>query len=194
MTSISFVVSKFAAVSSLQPLRDRRHAVGHFDAELRDRQIALVAPDERDVRAVQRRDDLELRLQDLLGQIRADRVRDRVVNVQDVELLVRRDLRHLRRQRERVGRIRIEQRIRRDRDLVVVNALVQKIQPRGHRVADEVHVVAAPRQRESELRGHDAGAAESGVAGDSDSQTSLPAYAPIGSSIFGGCFERNASP
>ena len=44
----------------LQPLRDRGDAVGHLDAELRDRQVARVAADERDVGAVQRRDDFQV--------------------------------------------------------------------------------------------------------------------------------------
>jgi len=152
----------------LQPLRHGSDAVGDLDPEFRDRQIALVASDQRDVRAVQRGDHLQIGAEDLLREVRADRMRNRVVDVQDVELLVRRDLGHLRRQRERVRRIRIEQRIRRDRDFVKVHALVQEIEPRRQRVADEVHLVPAPRQREPELRRDHAGAAEGGIAGDAD--------------------------
>src|SRR5205085_7317169 len=63
-----------------------------------------------------------------------------------------------------------------------------------HRVADEVHVVAAAREREAELRRDDAGAAEGGIAGDADLQISRFPYAAITSSIRGGCFVMNASP
>jgi prolyl oligopeptidase len=67
-------------------------------------------------------------------------------------------------------------------------ATMQHAQAGGHGVADEVNVVAPLRQRQAELRGDDSRAAESGIAGDSDSHhdTSRPEYAAIGSSIFGG--------
>ena len=91
------------------------------------------------------------------------------MDMEDLELLVDRNLRHLRCQRERVRRVRIKQWVRRDGDFVEVHALVKDVQPRRKRVADEVDVIAAARESDAELRGHDAGAAECRIARNSDS-------------------------
>ena len=97
----------------------------------------------------------------------------RVVDVQQVEPAARRDLRHLRRERERVGR-RDEERIRRRDDLVEVDALAGQVEPRRQRVGDEVDLVASLRQRDPELRRDDAAAAEGRVAGDADLHDGSP--------------------
>ena len=95
----------------LEALGDRRHAVGLLDAEGHGLRIGAVAAEQRDVGAVQRGDDarharrLARRRQNLPRQIRGRRVRDRVVRVDDVELLVARDLDDLVRERQQVLRL-----------------------------------------------------------------------------------------
>ena len=97
------------------------------------------------------------------------------MHVQHIELFVIGYFRHLRCQRQRVRWIGIEERIRRDGDFVKVNALVEDVEARGERIADEMDVVASPGQGYPKLRGHHAGAAEGRIAGNSDShQTSRP--------------------
>ena len=151
-----------------EPLGDGGDSVRHLDAELRDRQVAFVPADQRDVGSVQRGDHLQARMQDLLRQVSADGVRDGVVDVEDVEPLVCRHLRHLRRQGQRVRRVGVEQRVGGDGDLVEVDAFVEQVQPRRERVADEVDLVPVLRQREPELRRDHSRAAECGIAGDAD--------------------------
>ena len=127
---------------------------------------------------------------------RRDRVRQRVVDVQQVEVRVRRDLRHLRRERQRVGR-RDEERVGGRHDLVEVDALARQVQARGQRVGDEVDLVALLRERDPELRRDDAAAAEGRIAGDADLHQypgSKPAKAWTRSSTRGGRRERNPSP
>ena len=69
-------------------------------------------PDQRDVGAVQGRDQLgRLGPEHLLGQEAGDGVRDRVVDVEQVELVLARDLGHLRGQRQVVRRV-LEERSR----------------------------------------------------------------------------------
>src|SRR5947209_2351502 len=70
----------------LEIMRDRRDSVRLRDAVTRDGKIRAVGPDERDVRAVQRRDDGKdaVRLQRLAREDGAYRVRDGVVYVQEV--------------------------------------------------------------------------------------------------------------
>ena len=58
----------------------------------------------------------------LLGEEARDRVRDRVVDVEEVERVLARRLRHLRRQREVVRRV-LEERVGRDVDLVEADVL-----------------------------------------------------------------------
>ena len=94
-------------------------------------------------------------------------MRQRVVHVEEVEPGVRGDLGHLRREGERVGR-RHEERVARRDDLVEEDARPRQREPRGQRVGDEVHLVAAVGQRDAELRRDDAAAAERRVAGDAD--------------------------
>ncbi len=118
----------------------------------------------------------------------ADGVRDGVVHMQDVEFFVIGDFGHLRRERKRVGRVRIEQRISGHSHFVKMNAFMKNVEARRQGVADEVNVVTAARQRDSELGGHHARAAKGRIAGNADSHaTSRPRYAAMMSSIRGGC-------
>jgi hypothetical protein len=77
-------------------------------------------------------------------------MRQRVVDVEQVEPRARGDLGHLRRERERVGR-RDEQRVRRRDDLVEVDALARQVEARRQRVGDEVDLVALLGERDAEL-------------------------------------------
>ena len=124
-TSIGRPHAELADRHVAQVAGDRRHRVALLDAPAGDRQIRAVLADDRDVGAVQRRDDLQrhaVAVAHLARQDRRDRVRQRVVDVQQVEARARRDLRHLRGQRERVRR-RDEERVGRRDDLVEVDAL-----------------------------------------------------------------------
>ena len=88
-----------------------RHAVRLLNGEPDDFRIRAVGAEQRDVRAVQRGDDLRAptrrssRCQNLAGQIRRRRVRHGVVRVDDVEPLVARHLDDLVRQRQQVLRL-----------------------------------------------------------------------------------------
>ena len=113
----------------------------------------------------------------LAREVRRDRVRKRVVDVDEVEPHVRRDVAHARREREVVGRV-LEERVRRDRDLVVRHAVREDVQPRRHRVRDEVDVVPAARELVPELGRDDARAPERRVARDADLHALTPASRP----------------
>ena len=94
-----------------------------LDRERHRLRVRLIAADERDVGAVQRRDDprhagrIAGRRQDLLGEVRRRRVRHRVVRMDDVEPDSRATCTIRRREREHVLRL-AEQRIRRRVDPV----------------------------------------------------------------------------
>ena len=94
-------------------------------------------------------------------------MRNRIVYMQQVQRLGLCHLDHLRRQRQRVRRM-IEQRVRRDLDLMKINPLVMLGQPNRHGVADEVHLMPARRQLDTEFGSHHARTAVRGIAGDSD--------------------------
>ena len=154
---------------------DGGDAVRLLDAELRDGQVGAVQANQRDVGAVQRGDErqiaaargLLLRLQHLARQQRGERVRDRVVNVEQVERVELGDLGHARGQRQVVGRM-LEQRVVVDIDLVEVDVGFAAVQAERRRRGDEVDFVAARGKLDAELGGDDAAAAVGGVAGDAD--------------------------
>ena len=93
--------------------------------------------------------------EDLFGQVGADGMRDRIVDMQHVQPLVHRDLGHFRGQGQRVGWIGVEERVRRDRHLMKAHPLMHDVEARWQRIADEMDVVASLRQRDTQLRGHD---------------------------------------
>ena len=108
-----------------QIVGDGGDAVALVDGIARDGQVGAVQPDQRDVGAVQRGDEGQAAAsrtirQHLARQQRAHRVRNRVVHVQQIEIVELRDLGHARRQRQIVRRI-VEQRVTRDFDFVIVN-------------------------------------------------------------------------
>ena len=76
-------------VGSVGQIRaDCSDTVRLINAELGDGEIGAIEADQRDIRAVQRRDEGEMDAagsQHLLGQVRADAVRNGVVNMQKIE-------------------------------------------------------------------------------------------------------------
>ena len=103
----------------------------------------------------------------LSRQQRADGVRDRIVNVQQIERVELGDLGHASGEREIVRRV-FEQRIVRDRNLVKVNVGLTAAQSKGLRIGDEVDLMPARRELDAKLRGDDAAAAVRGITGDAD--------------------------
>ena len=94
------------------------------------------------------------------------------MHMQEVKPVVFSHFRHPRGQRQVVGR-KLEQRIVRDRNLVIKNALVPPVQPERLRIGDEVYLVSQRRQLNSQLRSHHPGAAVGGVACDSNAHNSF---------------------
>ena len=127
-----------------QVARDGGDGVALLDPVPRDRQVGAVLADDRDVGAVEGRQDLQAHAVSgahLAGEDGGDGVRQRVVHVQQVELRVRGHLGHLRRERQRVGG-RDEERVARRDDLVEEDAGPRQPQPRGEGVGDEMDLVA----------------------------------------------------
>ena len=89
------------------------------------------------------------------------------MHVQQIEFIPLRDFRHPRGERQAVRRV-MKQRILRDFDFVIVNARNSGIEPDRVRIRDEVHLVAAIGQFQTQFCGDDAAAAVRRIAGDSD--------------------------
>ena len=107
------------------------------------------------------------RREDLLREIRGGRVRDRVVRVDDVEGELARQLDDLVRQRQQVLRL-AEQRIASACGRGETPARLVIAETERRLGADEVHLVAAPRERLRQLGGDDAAAADRRVTDDPD--------------------------
>ncbi len=99
------------------------------------------------------------------GQQGADRVRNRVVYVQQVQIFRFGYLHHFYRKRERVGRV-VEQGIARNLHFVEMNSVVGVGQAYRRSVADEMNLMPAHGQFHSQFGSHDARAAVSGVTCD----------------------------
>jgi hypothetical protein len=158
---------------------DAGHAVGLGDSETGDGEVGGVEADEGDVGSVEGGDDGEgasgggelwpehLGLDHLAGEDGADRVGDRVVNVEEIEGVELGDLGHAGGEGEVVGRV-FEEGIVRGRDFVEVDVGFAAGEAEGLGVGDEVDVVATGGEFDAQLGGDDAGAAVGGVAGDAD--------------------------
>ena len=92
---------------------------------------------------------------------------DRVVHVQEIELVRQHHFVHADREREIVWRI-LEQRIAPDVDLVKVDARQKRRETKRLLIRDEVDLMAATRQRHAKLRCDGTGAAVRRIAGDAD--------------------------
>ncbi len=100
-------------------------------------------------------------------------MRHGVVRVDDVEPELPRHLHELVGQRQQVLRL-AKQRVCRREHLMKREAGLELAQPERRLRADEVHLVAAARQRLSELGGDDTAAADRGVADHADVHRAFP--------------------
>ena len=89
------------------------------------------------------------------------------MHVKQVQFVQLRHLGHARGQRQVVGR-KLEQRIARDRNLVIDDAVVPPAQPKGLRIRNEVDFVAPRGQFDAQLRGHHARTAVGGITSNAD--------------------------
>src|SRR5215212_9800635 len=110
------------------------------NAITRDWQVGSVCADECNVGSMQRRNHGQAspRLQRLACENRTDRMRNGVVNVQEIEVLFLGDCRHLRSQCERV-RLMLKQRIRHHLDFMETHVLVELRQSRWQCRGDEMN-------------------------------------------------------
>ena len=138
-------------------------------------------PTERDIRAVQRGDERQAaRSGHGAGQQCADRMRNGVVHVQQVEPGGIGDFEHLYGESQRIGRV-LEERIVGDLDFVKEDIFLGGVEAHGQGIADEVDFVAARGQLHAEFGGDDAGTAVRGIAGDADFHASFPTSFALGS-------------
>ncbi len=103
----------------------------------------------------------------LARQVGGGRMRNRVVRVNDVQLLVAGDLDDLVRQREQVLRL-AEQRIARRFDAMKRQPGLVDAEPHGRVAAEHVNLVSARRQHLAQFGRDDAAASHRGVADDPD--------------------------
>ena len=89
------------------------------------------------------------------------------MDVQQIEVIQLRNLRHARGQRQVVGRV-IEKRITRDLDLVVVDIWFRSTEPDGLGVGNEMNVMPTLGQLEAQLGGDNAATTVGGIACDSN--------------------------
>ena len=153
-----------------QELGRHRDAVRRRDGEARDRLRARIATDPRHVGAVQRGHDPRRRsAEHLPREIRARSVRNRVVDVHQIEAMVVRDVDDRRGHRQGVRRM-LEQRIVGNGDLVEQQAFTRGQRAARRRAGDDVDAMPAPREPDGKLGGDDSAAAEARVADDADRQ------------------------
>jgi hypothetical protein len=151
-----------------QVARNAGDAVALLDGEPGDGKIAAVAADECDVRAMQRGNERETaRRSHRAREQRADRMRNGVMHVENVERFGLKDLEHFGGERQRVRRV-VKERVGNHLYFVKMDALTVEAQADRRSIANEVDVVAARGELDAELGGDDAGAAVSGVASDAD--------------------------
>ncbi len=104
----------------------------------------------------------------LPGEQGADGVGNGVVDVKDIQRVELSDLCHTSGEGEIVGRV-LEEGISRDGDFVKVDVGFATGESEGLRRGDEVDVVPAGGELDTELRSDDAGASVGGVTGDANS-------------------------
>ena len=150
-------------------MRNRGDTVRFLESIFRDRQVRSIGAHEGDVSSMQRRyhGQSTMTLDRLAREDRANRMRDGVMHMQQIEILVFSYGRHLRRQRQRV-RLMLEQRIRHHLDFMKTHALIQFSQPRRQSRGDEMHGVPALGKFFPELRAHNAAATIGRIDCDAD--------------------------
>ncbi len=103
----------------------------------------------------------------LAGEQRADRVRDGVVDVEEIERVELGDFGHAGGEGEVVGWV-LEERVVGDGDFVVIDVGFAAGEAEGLGVGDEVDLVAAGGEFDAEFGGDDSAAAVGGITGDAD--------------------------
>ena len=136
---------------------------------LRDREVGRIRAHQRDIGSVQRRNERQtaFRRDHLLRQHRGDRMRNRVMDVQQIQIVGVGHVHHARRQRQAIGRI-LKQRVIGNFDFVIMNPRRARIQTNGVRVGDEMNLVPAVGEFEAQFRRDDAAAAVGRITSDSD--------------------------
>ncbi len=130
----------------------------------------MIEADEGNVGTVQGGDEGQAAIlaeQHLAREVRGDGVGNRVVDVEQVQVVIGCDFGHARGQGQVVRRV-FKQGIVRDRDFVEGDVLLAAAQAEGLRVGDEVDLVTGGRQLDAEFGSDDAAAAVRGIAGNSD--------------------------
>jgi hypothetical protein len=156
-----------------QVARDGGDAVALLDGKAGDGEIAAVAADESDVRAVESGDEWKsARGGHGARQHGANGMGNGVVNVEEVEGFGFENFEHFCGEGESIGWM-VEERVGDHFDFVEMDAGIVGIHADGRGVADEMDVVAAGGEFHAELGGDDAGAAVGGVAGDADAHRSF---------------------
>ncbi len=132
------------------------HAVRLLDGKFCDRQKTSVIADERDIRAVKRGNKRQfVGRRHGAGQQRADRMRNGIVDVQQVQILRFGHLHHFHRERQRVWGV-VEKGIAGILHFMEVNSFVGVSQADGRRITDEMDFMAARCQFHSQFGGNDA--------------------------------------
>ena len=158
-----------------QVVGHRGHAVGFLDGEARDRVERALLADDGDIGAVQRGHHAYIGVpfpQHLARYPGTGRMRDGVVTMQDIELMIAHDLVHAHGECEVIRRI-LEQRIASDIHLVKPDPRQKTRQAKRLLVRDEVYLVTASGERNTEFSRHGARATVRWVAGDTDLHTVL---------------------
>ena len=118
---------------------------------------------------MERGDDPQVTLirEHLPGQVGAGGMRHGIVDVQQIELALARDLRHPDSQSQGVGGI-LEKGIAHDRHFVEADVGLEDVEPIGQGVGDKVHFVAARREAHPQFGGDGAAPAVGRIARDPD--------------------------
>src|SRR6266576_3337536 len=98
---------------------------------------------------------MSLWLQRFARENSADRVRNRIVNVKEIQILLLRHFRHLGCERQGVG-LMLKQRIRHHLNFMEAHALIELRKPRWQSGSDEVDGVTSCREFLPQLRTYDA--------------------------------------
>ena len=174
-----------------QVIRNRGNPVALFDRIPGNRKIGAVQTNKGDVGPVQsghKGQPFLLRAigEHLPGQHRTHRMRNRIVHMQQVQIVKLCNLRHASGQGQVIRRI-VEQRIPRNLDFVIMDIRFRAPEADGLRIRNEVDFVAALRQFQAEFGGHNTTAAIRRIT--SDPNFHVRKFALAAGFSFDGCGE-----
>src|SRR6266852_7752583 len=104
-------------------------------------------------------------------------MRDRVVHMQQVQVVEFRNFRHASSERKVVGRV-IEQRITRHFHFVIMNVRLRASEPDGLRIGYEMDLMPPQTQLEAKFGGYDSASTVRGIAGNPDFHSAFPRLIP----------------